>query len=151
MSDLGRRLWWDHQGGHHQADPACTTRIPGWASLSLCQTTLSAKSPWVSRNRYILSLPELRWRVCWTWARAGRAAGPQGGSEQSPERPWEWRQLFSYHLPFSLRSDLVSHLYFSLTLFQPPLPTSQLFCLSGHIMTVAMPAPCYMLSYFQGQ
>lgn len=47
------------------------------------------------------------------------------GSEQSPERPREWRWLFSCHFPSSLRGDLVSHLYFSLTPFQSPFSTSQ--------------------------
>lgn len=37
-----------------------------------------AKAPWVSSNRDISHLPELKCRVCWAWARAGRAAGPHG-------------------------------------------------------------------------
>lgn len=87
MSDLGRPVWWDHLGGHHHAGPACAAPVPGWATLSVCPTTPSAKTPWVSRNRYIFRLPELKRRVCWTWARAGRAAGPQGGQNKALRGP----------------------------------------------------------------
>lgn len=55
--------------------------------LSLCQPPCAAKTPWVSHNRYIFSLPELKWRECWTWARAGRAAGPQGAQNKPLRGP----------------------------------------------------------------
>lgn len=68
--------------------------------LSLCQPTHLAKAPCVSRNRYSSSLPVLKRRVDWMWARAGRAAGPQGGQNKVQRGPWERRELFSCHPPF---------------------------------------------------
>ena len=97
-----------------------------------CQPTCLAKAPWVSRNRYSSSLPELKWRVGWTWARAGRAAGPHGGQNKALRGPWECTQLFSHPLPFLSSGNLVSHLYFFLPdavlvifLYIPVFPASQ--------------------------
>lgn len=134
MSDSGRPVWWDHPTPHRgisvwtlPVQPECLA----WP-LFLCQLTCLAKAPWVSRNRYSSSLPELKRRVGWTWARARRAAGPHGGQNKALRGPWECTQLFSHPLPFSSSGNLVSHLYFFLPdavlvifLYSPVFPASQ--------------------------
>lgn len=132
--------------GHPRVDPACATRMPGLASLSVPAHLLSQGSL-VSRNRYSSSLPELKWRVGWTWARAGRAAGPHGGQNKALRGPWECTQLFSHpSLFFQWQPGFSSLLFLPDAVLVIFLYSPVFFCLPEHTVKMTMPAPNCMLS-----